>query len=118
MNNDKLVKLVKSLSGAEKRYFSLWITRHYDSANNNTLLLFRDLSSAGDKTLGNFAGVNKRQPYARNFRFNKHFLYKQLLRCLHQYHSGRNAEARLKEMQDHADILADKGLYEESLDIL
>ena len=118
MVNDKLVKLIKSLNGAEKRYFSLWITRHYDSENNNTLLLFRDLATAGDRSLKNFTEVNGHRPYARNFRFNKHFLYRQLLRCLHQYHSGRNAEARLKEMQDHADILADKGLYDESLEML
>ena len=118
MNKDKLFKLIKSLNGAEKRYFSIWCTRHYGKEKNLTLLLFQDLSKLKEYDQKKFLKKFPHKPYTKNFRFAKHFLFKQLLRCLHSFHAGRNIETQLNEMLDHADILSNKGMTNESIELL
>ena len=118
MKIDKLFKLIKALSGTEKRYFSVWCTRPYGMEKNIALQLFAHLQRQKHYDQKEFLATHKQFAYAKNFRFNKHFLFNQLLRCLHSFHSGRNIEAKLKEMLDHAEILSEKGLMEESMLIL
>ena len=118
METDKLYRLIKTLSGTEKSYFSLWCTRHYGKEKNIALQLFSDIQKQKRYEQKKFLSEHRDALYTKNFRFNKHFLYNQILRCLHSYHSGRNIEAKLKEMLDHAELLSEKGLLDESLNIL
>lgn len=118
MDKDKLFKLIKSLNGAEKRYFSIWCTRHYGKEKNMTLLLFQDLVKQKVFNQKIFLKKFHHKPYTKNFRFAKHFLFKQILRCLHSFHAGRNIETQLSEMLDHADILSNKGMVAESIELL
>ncbi len=113
-SHDDLPDLIYSMSGSEKRFFSLFCVRHTGAENNLTLSLFRDLEHTREKTMNTFLDENKEKAYAKHFRFHKHRLYGQILQSLHLFHALNSGKERLRSHLHMADILIEKGLFRQA----
>lgn len=114
---DYLVKLINSLTKAEKRSFRLFATRNQISEDILFLKLFDEISRTKKydeaSVLSKIPAIKKRQ--LSNL---KAHLYKQLLICLRMLGRSNSVEIDIRERTDYARVLYDKGLYRQSLDIL
>lgn len=114
---DQLFRLVKSLTKAEKRNFTLYSKR----IQGNETLKFLQLFDLLDKQevlderllLNKLKGVDKAQ--LSNL---KRHLYKQLVTSLRMLYIQRDESIKIREHIDYAKILYMKGLYLQSLKIL
>ena len=115
---DDLLRLIESLTRAEKRHFRLFVRRN-QQVNSEILFLqlFDQLERSGEYDeeflLRKIEGIKKSQ--LSNL---KAHLYKQLLISLRLLNRNRDEEIQLREQIDYARILYNKGLYNQALDIL
>src|SRR5438105_3470146 len=107
--NDHLFSLITSLSPSEKRYFSIYAARHTVGKQNNSARMFKKLEALKVYDEKKFLEKNKKEGFARHYRFNKHFLYKLILQSLHAFHAGKTGEAEVREQLHYIDILTEKG---------
>lgn len=115
---DDLIRLIDSLTRAEKRHFRLFVKRNQQAANDILFLqLFDYLEKQDDydedHLMKRIKGIKKSQ--LSNL---KAHLYKQLLTSLRLLNRNKDEEIMLRENIDYARILYNKGLYRQSLDIL
>jgi len=113
--NIDLVKLIRSLTKSEKRYFSLYASRHTLGKENNSLRMFKKLESLKTYNEKKFLQKNREEGFAKHYRFNKHFLYRLILESLRAFHAGKTIESEIREHLDYHDVLAEKGLFNEAL---
>ncbi len=111
---DSLYRLIKSLDKAEKRYFTLYTKRHLIKGSNHDLELFEIIDSQPNPDDKTVKSKIKSPKVKKNFSIQKHLLYKNILKCLNAYHSGRNAEDEILELYKSSKILYEKCLYDES----
>src|SRR5688572_16421824 len=104
---ENLISLIHSLSKSEKRYFSLYASRHTIGKQNNTLRLFKKLEVLKNYSEKKFLEKNRTEAFAKHYRFNKHFLYKLILDSLRAYHSGKTPESEIRELIHNAEILTE-----------
>lgn len=115
---DDLLRLIDSLTRAEKRHFRLFVKRN-QAANSEILFLqlFDYLEKQDDydedHLLKRISGIRKSQ-----LSNQKAHLYKQLLTSLRLLNRNKDEEIMLRENIDYARILYNKGLYKQALDIL
>ncbi|MEO6538686.1 MAG: hypothetical protein ABIT07_12025 [Ferruginibacter sp.] len=115
--NDPLFLLIKSLTGAEKRHFKLYISRHQVNEDSKFAKLFEAIDFAKE--------------YSEEFIFKKcptitkqqlpnikAHLYGELLTALRLLHSPKNREIQIREQIDFAKILYNRGLILQALKIL
>lgn len=121
MSNKKsnhLYELIKSLNKTEKRYFKLYSSRHTIGTQNNYIYLFDFISKMEvydeDLILKKFKG----EAFLNNFSITKGRLYTHILNALDLYYSTSSIDAQLYKTMHSADILFDKGLYQQSEKIL
>jgi len=110
---DATFELIKSLTKSEKRYFSLFAARHQIGEKNIYLKLFEAIDKQTNYDEEKLLHSLVKSDVSNNFTFNKHYLYKLILKSLHSFHSGISKEAELKENLHQIEILFDKGLYEQ-----
>jgi hypothetical protein len=114
---DDLIRLVKSLTRAEKRHFRLFVRRNQASDDILFLKLFDYLDKYKvydeQHILNKIPDIKKRQ--LSNL---KAHLYKQLLVSLRLLNASHSEDIQLREMMDYSRVLYDKGLYRQSLDVL
>lgn len=114
---DELLKLIKSLTRAEKRHFRLFVKRNQQSENILFLQLFdlleKEKKYDEDMVLKRISKIKKRQ--LSNL---KAHLYKQLLTSLRLLNKKNNVDIEVREMIDYARILYNKSFYRQALDIL
>ena len=115
--NDPLFLLIKSLTGAEKRHFKLYISRNHKNEDSKFGKLFEVLDSS---KAYNEAQILKKYPtIARQQLPNiKAHLYGELLTALRLLHSFKNLEIQIREQIDFAKILYNRGLILQALKIL
>jgi hypothetical protein len=121
MSNKKsnhLYELIKSLNKTEKRYFKLYSSRHTIGEQNNYISLFDFISKMElydeELIMDNFKG----EPFLNNFSITKGRLYTHILNALDLYYSTSSIDAQLYKTIHSADILFNKGLYQQSEKIL
>lgn len=115
---DDLLRLIDSLTRAEKRHFRLFVKRNQAA---NTEILFLQLFNYLEKQeeydeehlMKRIKGIKKSQ--LSNL---KAHLYKQLLTSLRLLNRHKDEEIMLRESIDYARILYNKGLYSQALDAL
>ena len=103
--------LIRSLTPNEKGYFRKYSTGFSAGSSHTYLKLFSILEKQevlNDKQIKNQMGRDV------NIHSMRKFLYNQVLRSLRAYHKGKNSQYKLREMMDYAEILSDKGLFEQS----
>ncbi len=116
--SDQLFKLIKSLNKSEKRYFSLYASRHTLGEKNNYAILFEaiDKQIAYDEValLKQF----KKEAFINKFSITKARLYDAVLNSLTAFHSTSSIDAQLKRDLHCAEILYKKTLYEQCAKML
>lgn len=117
-NEDHLFKLIKSLSSSEKRYFSLYASRHTMGEKNNSVKMFQKLEALEHYDEKKFREKNSKEAFVKHYRFNKHFLYRLILQALRSFHAGKTAEAEIREHIHYIDILVEKGLFGQALEMI
>jgi tetratricopeptide (TPR) repeat protein len=115
--NDPLFLLIKSLTGAEKRHFKLYISRNQANEEAKFVKLFDVLEAFKEY---NEEQILKKCPsIARQQLPNiKAHLYGELLTALRLLHSVKNMEIQIREQIDFAKILYNRGLILQALKIL
>ncbi|MCO5291992.1 MAG: hypothetical protein M9959_09670 [Chitinophagaceae bacterium] len=116
-SSDTLFQLIKSLDKAEKRNLKLFVKRSHSSESMKSIQLFDALDKMNDYDekilLKKVPSVSKQQ-----LSNTKALLYKQILGSLRSLKVYTNIDIQLREMQDYARILYNKGLYMQALKIL
>ncbi len=116
-STDILFQLIQSLEKAEKRNFKLYIKRNSAKEDLKIIQLFDVLDKLPNYDekilLKKLPTVEK--PQLANL---KTHLYKQILSSLRLLKATENIDLQLNEQIDHARILYNKGLYQQSLRIL
>ncbi len=116
-STDYLLKLINSLTPAEKRHFRMSIKKNGQKSDTLFMSLFDylDKNEAYDeaKILQKIPGIKKGQ--LSNLKSN---LYKQLLSTLRQKNRNTSINISIREQIDYAVILYNKGLYNAALDAL
>lgn len=114
---DELFQLIKTLEKAEKRNFKLFMRRNAASEEMKIIQLFDALDKMEhyDEEL-----LLRKHKEIRKLQLSnlKAHLYKQVLSSLRVLRDEDNIDIRLHEQFDHARILYNKGLYQQSLKAL
>lgn len=106
-----LFDLIKSLTGQEKRYFSLFSKRHIIGNGNNYKRLFDDINS---QEVYNEMQVIKMLPnkkFAKHIDRHKNYLYKLILKSLRVFHSQKTLSIDMREQLDHIELLIYKNQW-------
>lgn len=116
-SKDELFQLIKTLEKAEKRNFKLFVKRNSAQEDLKIILLFDALDKMelyDEETL-----LRKHKTIRKQQLSNlKAHLYKQILGSLRIIRDDDNIDIQLHEQMDHARILYNKGLYNQSLKVL
>jgi hypothetical protein len=113
---ESLFRLIKSLSKSEKRQFKLYVNRLESNTDKKFIALFDLLDKMlvyDEQKIANSKIVKREQ-----FSNVKSHLYKQILVSLRLSISSANKRLQLREQLDYVYILYNKGLYEQSLQML
>jgi hypothetical protein len=111
---ESLFRLVKAMEKSEKRYFSIYVSRHNADGNTHDSAIFHAIDKLDNPSDELLRATIANPKILANLSVYKHLLYKNLLKCLNAYHSGRNAEDEILELYKSSKILYDKCLYQES----
>ena len=113
---ESLFRLVKSLSKSEKRQFKLYVNRLESNTDKKFIALFDllDKMSVYDERKIANSKIVKREQLSNV----KSHLYRQILVSLRLSISSTNKRLQLREQLDYVYILYNKGLYEQSLQML
>ena len=113
---ESLFRLIKSLSKSEKRQFKLYVNRLESNTDKKFIALFDllDKMSVYDEQKITNSKIVKREQLSNV----KSHLYKQILVSLRLSISSTNKRLQLREQLDYVYILYNKGLYEQSLQML
>ena len=116
IQKESLFRLIKSLSKSEKRQFKLYVNRLESNTDKKFIALFDlldKMSFYDEQKIAN-SKIVKRQQLSNV----KSHLYKQILVSLRLSISSTNKRLQLREQLDYVYILYNKGLYEQSLQML
>lgn len=107
-----LHRLIRSMTKAEKRQFTLSIKRTTSADGTIMLRVFEAIARQPtydeSALLAQFSG----EPFTTAFAAYKHHLMQVVLRSLAQGHESGSRQAQLVAMVQHVDILYDRGLYD------
>ncbi len=115
----KLYRLIKSLSGSEKRYFKLFINK--DSGRDNKYLQLFDAIEAQesfDEEVLKLLVYPKEPIHSRKYSELKAYLYDLILRSLHSYDEKTSVDFRLKGMLLSIRVLYKRSLYEDCREVI
>lgn len=114
-SSDALFQLIKSLKKGEKRYFSL--QNRSEGVGSKYLKLFKMMDKQPEYDEGRIlqAAPSLKKEQLSNL---KAHLYQKLLGSLRQYNQGSVTDIGIREMIDHTQLLFNRGLYDQCLDII
>ena len=117
--SDKLYRLIRSLSPAEKRYFSLFV-RGKPERDSKYLQLFEAIEQMDvfdDEALS--AYIYKNQPVeSRKYSELKAYLYDLILKALQAFDEQHSVEYRLNHLLQSVNVLFKRGHYDACEDLL
>ncbi len=116
--SDHLFKLIKSLNKSEKRYFSLYASRHTLGEKNNYAILFDAISKQSEYDEAALLKQFKKEAFTNKFSITKARLYDVVMDSLTAFHSASSIDAQLKRDLHCAEILYKKTLYEQCTKML
>ena len=111
---DALFRLIKALTRNEKRYFRLFISRERNRKSKKYLHLFEIIDRQKGYEKKDIRSLYEKTVRSKNLTDSKYHLHRLLLKVLHFYHSGSSVDSRLHERMHYSEILAGKGLFEDS----
>lgn len=109
--SDHLHRLIRSMTGPEKRYFKIHSAHRSSEAHTIQQNLFDTLANTAiyneKAVLKKFQGASS----LNHFTTTKHRLYEAVLKSLGAYHAERSIDARIAKLLSHVGVLHDKALY-------
>lgn len=118
MQNINLFALIKSLNQTEKRYFKIFASMNLKAKKSSFVKLFDAIEKQKEYDEKRFLTKFKHELFAKNFRFNKHYLFNLILKSMRLYHSKGSVQAQLSDMKRDLDFLYKKKMYESGLKLL
>ncbi|HEY0030447.1 MAG TPA: hypothetical protein VGC65_06795 [Bacteroidia bacterium] len=116
--SENLFQLIKSLNKSEKRYFSLYASRHTLGEKNNYAILFEAIDKQKEYDELAILKQFKKEAFINKFSITKARLYDTVLDSLTAFHSKSSIDAQLKRDLHCAEILYKKTLYEQCAKML
>lgn len=116
--SDSLFRLIKSLSGPEKRYFKVFSSRHTLGEQNNYVTLFDAIDAQNMYDEQVILKKFRKQAFTNKFSIAKARLSDAILRSLDAFHANSSIDARLKRELHCAEILYKKTLYDHCAKVL
>jgi hypothetical protein len=115
---DTLFSLIKSLSKSEKRYFNLFASRHVIGEGNTYLKLFEVVGKQKQYNESHIKEIFKKDRMGKNLAAEKNRLYNLVLKSLSDFHSKISIESKLREYIHQVEVLYEKGLYGQMIQII
>ncbi len=114
--SDKLFKLVKSLSGSEKRYFNIYVNNKWGDRQNKYLRLFSaiDKQSEFDEEALKKTIYKNAKFESRKYSELKAYLYELILKSLHGFDEKSSVDYRLSNLMQHVRVLYKRAHYAEA----
>ncbi len=115
----KLYKLIGALTMSEKRYFSLYASRHTIGKKNLSIRLFEIIERNAinnDKELRQQLKVKGME--LKNISSDKNYLFNSILRSLNEFHYAKTSNLKIKTLLHQAEVLHTKKLYEIALELI
>ncbi|MDQ3047911.1 MAG: hypothetical protein M3R27_10215 [Bacteroidota bacterium] len=116
--SDNLHRLIKSLNKSEKRYFSLYASRHTLGEKNNYAILFEAISKQSEYDEEALLHQFRKEAFINKFSITKGRLYDIILASLDAFHANSSIDAQLKKELHCAEILYKKTLYDQCAKLL
>ena len=116
---DKLYELIRSMSMAEKRRFTIDASQNTTGKERKYILLFDILVEMKAYDSDALIKVLKDNGYAtQHLASDKNYLYNLIIKSLSSFYSGKNTSLNIKEKLHQVEILFERGLYVQCLSIL
>ncbi|MEM6805227.1 MAG: hypothetical protein AAF696_27770 [Bacteroidota bacterium] len=116
---DKLHELIRTMSMAEKRRFTIDAAQNTSNKERKYILLFDVLVEMKEYTSDALIEVLKSHGYAtQHLASDKNYLYNLIIKSLSSFYSGKNTSLNIKEKLHQVEILFERGLYEQCISIL
>jgi hypothetical protein len=106
--SEDLFHLIKSLSSSEKRYFKLQMQVYGEDQKSLKLFQAIDRQKVYDE---NMILKYEAEISPQQFSNLKAHLYHRLLHTMRSFHLKKNKDISIRELIDHAQLLFDRGLY-------
>lgn len=116
--SEELFKLVKSLSSREKSYFKRYSGIYSSNPQKKYLKLFAALDKMDEYDESTLRKKLKDPKLLKHLSYEKSYLYKLLLRCLHSYDNEDSVIRKLKTRIDQVEVLMNRRLFSGALGIL
>ncbi len=113
-NHDKLFRLIKAMSPAEKRYFTLFAEQHVIGETNNYLLLFKAINRQEKYSEQKLQRKFDKAAFAKRLHVEKVNLYNLILKALRAFHSEHHPDRRIFNLLENVRLLIGMGLYIEA----
>jgi hypothetical protein len=110
--------LIKSLGKSEKRYFRISASRHVIGEKNTYLKLFDAIVQQEQYDEKAIKEIFKKQQMGKNLAVEKNRLYNLVLKSLSDFHSGISVESKLRDQMQQIEVLFEKGLYDQGVQII
>jgi hypothetical protein len=115
---DSLHSLVFSLTASEKRYISLFISRHVQKEQNYQLKLFEGLASLKEYDEEKLIHRLANPSLVRHLASEKSQLFGSILLAMRVYHEERTVDTRIRALMTDAEFLLERRQYGSSIDLL
>lgn len=115
--SSSLFHLVKSLKKSEKRYFKLLVSGENGKEIKKYIKLFDLIDAQQEFDEGQ---ILQMEPAFKPEQFSnlKAHLYKRILQSVRLYNSSKVVDIQIRELIDYVEILFNKGLYKQCVDVL
>ena len=114
--SDDLFRLVKTMTGSEKRYFKIFASMH--GRNKKYLLLFDAIDRQERYDERALKEEFRDQKFIRQLGVAKGYLYNLVLKSLRLYRNSSGVGERLRTMQSNIEVLHERGLADQALKIV
>jgi hypothetical protein len=108
---DELVRLIQSLTKAEKRYFKLFTD--LQRGEKGYIKLFEAVEKAGEYDEKKLRKIFEGEEFLKRLPAVKNYLYGQILKSNRILNSGISVESQLREFLEDIALLYDKRLYKQ-----
>lgn len=116
--SNNLFELIKSLDKSEKRYFKVYSSRHVIGDENSYIKLFDYIEKMSEYDEEKLFKDFKGQALLNKFSITKARLYNNILKSLDSFYANSSVDAQLFKQLHSADILINKGLYNQAEKLL
>ena len=117
-SQDHLHRLVRSMTGAEKRNFKLFTRRVAPDGETNQHLLFDAISSMDAYDEEALLRRFRHEAFTNHFPITKRRLYETVLKSLASFHADSSVDVRLHRLLQQVEILHQRALYDDAWKVL